>query len=134
MKNIEFRFLILEVKGLKTILAFLFFLNLGLPIFGQPWQPDSSAVSPPATASVGILDHKNFNQGIIQSPFQLFNGRMAGIGMSTFGNDPTVIMSVRMAKSIPFLSPRFSHSSVKSFRTSILFSSLVYPIFGVAFS
>ena len=33
-----------------------------------------------------------------------------------------VIRSVNIAKSIPLCTPRFSHSSVNSFRTSILFS------------
>jgi iron complex outermembrane receptor protein len=56
--------------------------------FCQQIPLDSAENSWPLSSATARVSHDEFNQGVIHSPYQLINGRMTGLGMSTIGNDP----------------------------------------------
>jgi TonB-dependent SusC/RagA subfamily outer membrane receptor len=73
---------------LRTASIFCLGLFGGFFSFCQRLPLDSAENSAPLSSAIAKVNHAEFNQGIIHSPYQLINGRMTGLGMSTIGNDP----------------------------------------------
>jgi iron complex outermembrane receptor protein len=73
---------------IKPLLVLLFVFSFNALAIGQESLIDSTKFKKIASVPNIVLENKNFNQGIINTPYQLFNGRLAGLGMSTFGADP----------------------------------------------
>lgn len=72
---------------MKTRLVSFAVWACSVSAFGQQLEQDSVDVVIPSHA-ITTLNYTNFNQGVIHTPYPLINGRMAGLGMSTLGNDP----------------------------------------------
>ncbi|MEK6783280.1 MAG: TonB-dependent receptor plug domain-containing protein [Bacteroidota bacterium] len=72
----------------KTSFIIYWILSLSISAFGQDAIQDPIELKELTSASSAKLDQKDFNKGVIHSPYQLFNGRMTGLGMSGLGNDP----------------------------------------------
>ncbi len=73
---------------IKPFLALLLVFGFNFLAFGQEILIDSTRFKKIASVPGILLQHKDFNQGIINSPYQLFNGKFSGLGMSAFGADP----------------------------------------------
>jgi iron complex outermembrane receptor protein len=72
---------------MKEYLLPLLFVSYSVT-FAQTIQPDSTQFKQINPSPIHPLDSKDFNQGMINSPYQLFNGRLTGLGMTTLGSDP----------------------------------------------
>ncbi|WP_276372719.1 SusC/RagA family TonB-linked outer membrane protein [Chryseolinea sp. H1M3-3] len=77
-----------KLATVKTSLIFCVVLTWSFNSFCQHVQQDSIETKVIASSAVAKLDYANFNQGVIHTPYPLFNGHMTGLGMSTAGHDP----------------------------------------------
>lgn len=75
-------------------------IGLGISAFCQEATQDTTFVksitATPSATSISTLQDNHFNKGVTHSPYQLLNGRLTGLGMSSLGNDPNGEFQLRV--------------------------------------
>ncbi len=81
---------------MRTGLIFCLAMSWNLSAYSQDATGDTTQAKRLTPNAIATIDQKDFNQGVIHSPYQLFNGRLTGIGMSGIGNDPNGEFMIRV--------------------------------------
>lgn len=85
---------------IKIVSIFCGLVGLCVPAFCQEDTQDSVRVKINPTTfistSISNLKNEDFNKGVTHSTYQLLNGRLTGLGMSSLGNDPNGEFQLRV--------------------------------------